>query len=81
MFNRNREDVIKTIKLILSNTKQNIKDEYMAGYYNGLESALSLLENREPEHIIYDEIPEVIKENGGNIPPIKRTRAGILKKR
>ena len=38
--------------------KQNITDEYSCGIYNGLELALSILEEREPEFVFVEKKEE-----------------------
>lgn len=35
--------------------KNHIADEYIAGFYNGLESAIAVFEGREPEHVLHEE--------------------------
>lgn len=47
------EEKIKIIKFMVADTKKKIdqqgKNDYMVGLYNGLELALSILENRDGE--------------------------------
>lgn len=38
--------------------KQNITDDYNCGIYNGLELALAVLEEREPEFVFFDKKEE-----------------------
>ena len=44
--------------------KQNITDEYSCGIYNGLELALAILEEREPEFVFVEnkEEPKQVEE-------------------
>lgn len=48
-------------------------DNYNRGVYNGIEYALSLVEDREPDYIL--ECPELT-----NSPQSKRTMSGVVKK-
>ena len=49
----NFKDIIKVVKEISQIQKDNTQshDEYMVGLYNGLELALSYMEEREPVYI------------------------------
>lgn len=64
-------ETISIAKSMLEGLKTNITDEYIAGYYNGIETMLALLEGREPEHILFEEKTGQEKEK-----PVKRTRTG-----
>lgn len=61
---------VRTIKSNMQLIETNSTDEYMTGVWNGLELALSILENREPQFRTYDrkEIETYINE-----PEVKRT--------
>ena len=65
------------VKRLRDLQRDSIVDEYMAGLYNGLELALSALEEREPEMVSYTTEPDVVEEE----EEIKRTVAsGILRR-
>lgn len=49
----------KQIKTLLQAQETNITDDYTVGVYNGLELALAVLEDREPEFKFYDKKPEI----------------------
>lgn len=70
---------VRTIKSNMQLIETNSTDEYMTGLYNGLELALSILENREPQFRMYDkkevEILEEQKEE------VKRTIEHGVKRR
>ena len=51
------------IERLKTNQEQNINDDYTLGIYNGLELALSVLENRKPEFKIIENEVKVIKGN------------------
>ena len=50
------------IKRLRDLQSDSVVDEYMAGLYNGLELALSVLEDREPELVSFVGEPEVIEK-------------------
>ena len=65
------------VKRLRDLQRDSVIDEYMAGLYNGLELALSVLEEREPEMVSYTTEPDVVEEE----EEIKRTVAsGILRR-
>lgn len=49
------------IKRLRDLQRDSIIDEYMAGLYNGLELALSILEEREVEFVTFTSEPDVIE--------------------
>lgn len=49
MFKKSKTKQIKKIKEIQKQNIDRTKDDYMVGIYNGLELAVAILENREPE--------------------------------
>lgn len=51
--------------------KDHIYDEYIAGFYNGMETCIALLENRPAEHVLYEESKVDSAEQKG-----KRTKHG-----
>lgn len=51
------------IERLKTNQEQNINDDYTLGIYNGLELALSVLENRKPEFKIIENETKVIEGN------------------
>ena len=51
------------IERLKTNQEQNINDDYTLGIYNGLELALSVLENRKPEFKIIENEVKVIEGN------------------
>lgn len=40
----------------------NVKDEYSAGFYNGLEFAVALFDGREPEYLSIGKEPDVVEK-------------------
>lgn len=50
------------IKRLRDLQSDSVVDEYMTGLYNGLELALSVLEDREPELVSFTGEPEVIEK-------------------
>lgn len=58
--------------------KNHIVDEYIAGFYNGLESAIAVFEGREPEHILYEE--KQLKGEGQEQEQKRVLKKGKLKK-
>lgn len=59
MFKTKRAEV-ERLKI---NQEQNINDEYTLGVYNGLELALSVLENRKPEFKTIENETKIIEGN------------------
>lgn len=57
---------------------QNLNDDYMVGCYNGLELALSILEEREPMFVCVTKEPQVIE---GQEEETKRTIASGIRRR
>nr|DAX33170.1 MAG TPA: hypothetical protein [Caudoviricetes sp.] len=51
MKNKQFAEKVKTAKYILGIQRQNITNEYMCGFYNGMELIIALFESREPEYI------------------------------
>lgn len=51
MFKKSKTKQIKKIKEIQKQNIDRTKDDYMVGIYNGLELAVSILEEREPEFV------------------------------
>ena len=51
MKNKQFAEKLKTAKYILGIQRQNITNEYMCGFYNGMELIIALFESREPEYI------------------------------
>lgn len=67
------------IERLKTNQEQNINDDYTLGIYNGLELALSVLENRKPEFKIIENETKVV--NGNEERNNGRTIAnGIIKR-
>lgn len=56
---RNKIDNIREIKRLQGQALETQGDNYMVGLYNGLEFALSILEDREPEFAYTVNDPEV----------------------
>ena len=70
---------VRTIKSNMQLIETNSTDEYMIGLYNGLELALSILENREPQFRTYDKKEiEILEEQKGEV---KRTIEHGVKRR
>lgn len=65
MFKKSKTKQIKKIKEIQKQNIDRTKDDYMVGIYNGLELAVSILEEREPEFVctISDEHPCIESES------------------
>lgn len=55
---RQRQELIRLHDM----QKQNITDEYSCGIYNGLELALAVLEEREPEFVFVDKFVDKKEE-------------------
>ena len=51
MKNKQFVEKVKTAKYILGIQRQNITNEYMCGFYNGMALIIALFESREPEYI------------------------------
>lgn len=51
--------------------RDHICDEYIAGFYNGMETCIALLENRPAEHVLYEE-----KEKETEEEVVGRTKVG-----
>lgn len=51
MKNKQFAEKLKTAKYILGIQRQNITNEYMRGFYDGMELFLALFESREPKYI------------------------------
>ena len=66
MFKNKTKQNIETIKNLKNIQSQNIKDDYMLGVYNGLELALSVLEEREPNFETLTREPVVREEKEQN---------------
>lgn len=66
------------IKRLRDLQSDSITDEYMAGLYNGLELALSALEDREPELVSFTGEPEVIEKEEEQIG--RTVASGILRR-
>lgn len=47
----------ETIRMLKEMQEQNITDDYSCGLHNGLELALAVIENREPEFQTYETEP------------------------
>lgn len=70
---------VRTIKSNMQLIETNSTDEYMTGLYNGLELALSILENREPQFRMHDKKEvEILEEQKGEV---KRTIEHGVKRR
>ena len=74
MYNKNKKQIeqLKQMKVFLSH---NMDSEYAVGQYNGIEYALSVLEQREPEYVTTikePEVKEVQKEIGRTVASGKR---------
>lgn len=67
MFKNKTKQNIETIKNLKNIQSQNMKDDYMLGIYNGLELALSVLEEREPNFktLIREPVVREEKEQNG----------------
>lgn len=61
MFKKSKTKQIKKIKEIQKQNIDRTKDDYMVGIYNGLELAVAILENREPEFRATVKEPPVIE--------------------
>ena len=59
--------------------RNSIIDEYMTGLYNGLELALSILEEREAEFATFTSEPEVIETEEGEQTG-RTVASGILRR-
>lgn len=69
----------RTIKSNMQLVEANSTDEYMTGLYNGLELALSIMENRVPQFRTYDKKEiEILEEQKGET---KRTIVHGVKRR
>ena len=64
MFKKSKIKQIKKIKEIQKQNIDRIKDDYMVGIYNGLELAVAIMEEREPEFVctVSDEHPCIESE-------------------
>lgn len=51
MKNKQFDEKLKTAKYILGIQRQSITNEYMCGFYNGMELIIALFESREPKYI------------------------------
>lgn len=51
MKNKQFTEKLNTAKYILGIQRQNITNEYMCGFYNGMALIIALFESREPEYI------------------------------
>lgn len=51
MKNKQFDEKLKTAKYILEIQSQSITNEYMCGFYNGMELIIALFESREPKYI------------------------------
>lgn len=60
MKNKQFAEKLKTAKYILGTQRQNITNEYMCGFYNGMALIIALFESCEPEYISID--PEAPNE-------------------
>lgn len=78
MFYPPRKQKIKQIKTVQSSIETCTKDEYTIGYYNGLEYALCILENREPNYKMWDR--ERGDDNGRELEKPK-TKSGYIKRK
>ena len=66
------------IKRLRDLQRDSIIDEYMAGLYNGLELALSVLEEREAEFVTFTSEPEVIEAEEEQLG--RTVASGILRR-
>lgn len=66
------------IKRLRDLQRDSIIDEYMAGLYNGLELALSILEEREVEFVTFTSEPEVIEAEDEQLG--RTVASGILRR-
>lgn len=66
------------IKRLRDLQRDSIIDEYMAGLYNGLELALSILEEREAEFVTFTSEPEVIEAEEEQLG--RTVASGILRR-
>ena len=58
MKNKQFTEKLNTAKYILGIQRQNITNEYMCGFYNGMALIIALFESREPKYIdIKSEVP------------------------
>lgn len=58
MKNKQFTEKLSTAKYILGIQRQNITNEYMCGFYNGMALIIALFESREPKYIdIKSEVP------------------------
>lgn len=66
------------IKRLRDLQRDSVIDEYMAGLYNGLELALSILEEREAEFVTFTSEPEVIEAEEEQLG--RTVASGILRR-
>lgn len=66
------------IKRLRDLQRDSVIDEYMAGLYNGLELALSILEEREAEFVTFTSEPEVIETEEEQLG--RTVASGILRR-
>lgn len=66
------------IKRLRDLQRDSVIDEYMAGLYNGLELALSVLEEREAEFVTFTSEPEVIEAEEEQLG--RTVASGILRR-
>lgn len=58
---KTRVKEVKKIRKIQEKTIETNADDYMIGLFNGLEMAVAILENREPEFIVTTKEPKVVE--------------------
>lgn len=78
MLDLKQRKKIEQIEKMRQSQSINVKDDYSAGFYNGLELAMSILDGREPEYMTAINNPDVVdcEEKSG------RTMAsGVIKRR
>lgn len=69
---------IEQVEKMRQSQAVNVNDEYSAGFYNGLELAMSVLDGREPEYMIAEKEPKIVEKEQKQ----GRTKAsGVIKKR
>jgi hypothetical protein len=59
----NLKRAIKSVKDVQSLQCQSLTDDYMIGLYNGLEMALAIMEEREPNFEVCSHNPEIIEND------------------
>lgn len=62
---RSKTKQVKDIRDLQKQSLEKLPDDYMVGLYNGLEMAVAILENREPEFEACVREPKVVEQEKG----------------